>query len=318
MTEEPGRIVVVVANPSIDRLLEVEAIWAGTVHRPDQVVAVAGGKGLNAARAAHALGGSVVAVTILGGHAGAWIVGQLEGLGLAMRAVVVDGETRTCVTVRDRETGQLTEFYEPGIAVPEGTFDELERAVEAELDGGEVRVLAMSGSLPPGAPDDGYARLVRLGDRAGAVTIVDTHGGPLQAALAARPTVVKVNAREASEVTGVAAADADGAVDAAERLRRAGAASVVVTLGRDGALGVEPGGSWRLRSSSAPGRYPVGSGDAFLGGMSVALARGASLVDAAVLGMAAGAANAMVPGAGLLDADTARALTSTVEVVVVA
>ena len=146
MTDGPGRIVVVVANPSIDRLLEVEAIRLGSVHRPDRVVAVAGGKGLNAARAAHALGGSVVAVTILGGHAGAWILEQLEAVGLRTRAITVDAETRTCVSVLDRGSGRLTEFYEPGRAVPDRAFAEVERAVETELAAGDVRVLAMSGS----------------------------------------------------------------------------------------------------------------------------------------------------------------------------
>jgi 1-phosphofructokinase family hexose kinase len=314
VTGGSGRIVVVVANPSIDRLLEVGSLRVGTVHRPDRVVAVAGGKGLNAARAAHALGGSVVAVTIVGGHAGAWILDQLEGAGLRTRAVTVDAETRTCVSVFDRASGRLTEFYEPGLAVPDRAFADVERAVDAELAAGDVRVLAMSGSLPSGAPDDGYARLVRLGDRAGALTIIDTHSEPLRAALAARPTLVKVNGDEAAAASGVDVADTDGASEAAGRLRAAGAGSVVVTLGRDGAVGVERDGSWRLRSSAEPGRYPVGSGDAFLGGMSVGLARGASLIDAATLGMAAGAANAMVPGAGLLDPDTARELSSAVEV----
>ena len=46
------------------------------------------------------------------------------------------------------------------------------------------------------------------------------------------------------------------------------------------------------------GVYPVGSGDAFLGGLAVAFARGGSVVEAARLGMAAGIANAQLPGAG--------------------
>ena len=315
MTDGPGRIVVVVANPSIDRLLEVEAIRLGSVHRPDRVVAVAGGKGLNAARAAHALGGSVVAVSILGGHAGAWILEQLKAVGLRTRAITVDAETRTCVSVLDRGSGRLTEFYEPGRAVPDRAFAEVERAVESELSAGDVRVLAMSGSLSPGVPDDGYARLVRLGDRAGVVTIVDSHGEPLRAALAARPTLVKVNASEATAASGVEVADPEAASEAADRLRGGGAGSVVVTLGSDGAVAVDRDGSWRLRSSAEQGRYPVGSGDAFLGGMSVGLARGVPSIEAAKLGMAAGAANAMIPGAGLLDAHTAQQLMPTIEVV---
>lgn len=314
MSGRPSRIVIVAPNPSIDRSLEVDAIHIGAVHRPDRVVAVAGGKGLNAARAAHTLGGEVVVVTILGGHAGAWIAEQLATLGLVTRGIAVDGETRTCVSVHDRASRQLTEFYESGVAMPERAFGDLQRAVEVELAASDVRVLAMSGSLPPGVPEDGYAELVRLGNRAGALTIVDSHGEALRTALVARPALVKVNASEAAAAAGAEVIDATGALDAARRLREAGAGSVVVTLGRDGAVGLDTDAAWRLRTQAEPGRYPVGSGDAFLGGMSVSLARGASLVDAARLGMAAGAANARIPGAGLLDAATARQLMPTIEV----
>ena len=80
MTDGSTRLVFVAANPSIDRLHEVDAIEAGAIHRPDRVVAVPGGKGLNAARAAAALGGSVVAIALLGGHAGAWIEERLAEL----------------------------------------------------------------------------------------------------------------------------------------------------------------------------------------------------------------------------------------------
>jgi len=314
MTDGSGRLVFVAANPSIDRLHEVDAIEAGAIHRPDRVVAVPGGKGLNAARAAVALGGSAVAIAPLGGHAGAWIEERLAELGVAMRTIRVDGETRTCVSVLDRSTGQLTEFYEPGPPIAASAFAELEAAVEQELTTASVRILAMSGSLPSGAPRDGYGRLVKAALDRGITTVVDSHGEALAAALDARPTVVKVNAGEAAGVTRLVVGDRSSALDAAEALRRAGAAGVVVTLGRDGAVVCDERGRWALVAASASGRYPVGSGDAFLGGLAVALARGDELVAAATLGMAAGIANADLPGAGILDVDTVDRLRPTIDV----
>ena len=55
-------IAFVAASPSIDRLHIVAALRPGEIHRPERVVAVPGGKALNAARAAHALGADVHAV----------------------------------------------------------------------------------------------------------------------------------------------------------------------------------------------------------------------------------------------------------------
>ena len=313
MTDGSARLVFVAANPSIDRLHEVEAIEAGAIHRPDRVVAVPGGKGLNAARAAAALGGSVVAIALSGGHAGAWIEERLAELGVARRTIRVDGETRTCISVLDRSTGHLTEFYEPGPPISASAFADLEAAVDEELATGSVGVLAMSGSLPSGAPLDGYGRLVKAARNRGITSIVDSHGEALEAALDARPTVVKVNAGEAAEVTGTEVGDRSSAIDAAEALRRAGAAGVVVTLGRDGAVVCDDRGRWGLVAASASGTYPVGSGDAFLGGLTVALAAGDELVAAATLGMAAAIANADLPGAGILDVATVDRLRPTIE-----
>jgi len=314
MPDGSARIIVVAANPSIDRLHEVEAIEAGAIHRPDRVVAVPGGKGLNAARAAAALGGSVVAIALLGGHAGAWIEERLAELGVARRTIRVDGETRTCISVLDRSTGHLTEFYEPGAPISASAFADLESAVAAELASGRVRVLAMSGSLPSGAPLDGYGRLVGMARDRGITTIVDSHGQALAASLDAGPTVVKVNAAEAAEVTRVVVRDPSSAVHASEELRQAGAAGVVVTLGRDGAVVCDGSGRWGLAAASTSGSYPVGSGDAFLGGLAVALAAGEELVAAATLGMAAAIANADLPGAGILDVATVDRLRPSIDV----
>jgi 1-phosphofructokinase family hexose kinase len=300
------RSIFVAANPSIDRLWDVDRLEPGLIHRPSRVVAVAGGKGLNAARAAARLAGRVSAVALLGGRAGEWIAERLVASGIDTAVARSDGETRTCVSVLDRATGELTEFYEPGEPIGLDAWAGLERAVAAELERGDAGVVVLSGSLPPGAPEDGYGRLVRLvaaapGD---VVALVDAHGAALEAALHERPAFVKLNAAEAAEACGLpatAVADVRGAVAAARRLLDRGPDGVVVTLGAEGAVVADGTAAWALRPPAIRGAYPVGSGDAVAAGLSVALARGEPLVEAARLGIAAGVANALVPGAVELD-----------------
>ncbi len=77
MAETRRRLLFVAANPSIDRLYEVDGLAVGGIHRPASMTTVPGGKGLNAARAAAALGGDVTAVAILGGRSGDWIADRL-------------------------------------------------------------------------------------------------------------------------------------------------------------------------------------------------------------------------------------------------
>jgi len=92
-------ILCVAANPSIDRLFEVERLVPGAIHRPADFVQVAGGKGLNVARAAASLGGRVQAAAILGGHAGRWIAEQLEEEGIELHPVWAAAETRSSLSV---------------------------------------------------------------------------------------------------------------------------------------------------------------------------------------------------------------------------
>lgn len=308
------RLLFVAANPSIDRLVEVEHLTAGGIHRPDGVVPVPGGKGLNAARAAFSLGASVSVVAIVGGRAGDWISDRLAALGIDASLVRDPGEaeTRTCLSVLDRSTGRLTEFYEPGEPIAASTWAACEDAIAEELERGDVGAVVCSGSLPPGAPVDSYARAVRLG--ATTATVVDTHGAPLGLAVAEHPSIVKVNASEAAEATGRPVAGPADAVRAARDLIEGGAGQVVVTLGADGAVACDGTSAWHLHSAAIRGMYPVGSGDAFVAGLAFAIVAGSNLVGAAAAGMAAGIANALVPGAGNLDPVVAARLIDEVTV----
>lgn len=304
----PRRIVFVAANPSIDRLYEIDRLTLGEIHRPRAVATVAGGKGLNAARAAAALGGRVTAVGIVGGVPGEWISRELDRLGIDARLVRTAADTRTCVSIFDRSSGALTEVYERGAAIEATDWEALEAIVAAELAASDVAAIALSGSLPPGAPPDGFGRVARLaatshgsGTGVRAAVLADSYGPALAAVLAERPAFVKVNAREAGEASAVEVHDVVSAAAAARHLLDLGAGAAIVTLGPAGAVLATAGDVVHLVSPNVRGAYPVGSGDAVLGGLAEALARGAPAIDAARLGLAAGTANALLPGAGVLD-----------------
>ncbi len=81
-----------------------------------------------------------------------------------------------------------------------------------------------------------------------------------------------------------------------------------MTRGTEGAILVTAAGEQLEGSLDAHGSYPVGSGDAFLAGLVVALDRGAAWADALRAALGAGAANAEQPGAGRLDRARAERL----------
>lgn len=308
-------IVCLSANPSVDKLFEVDHLVSGAIHRPRGFVQVPGGKGLNVARAATALGAEVTAIALLRGHAGKWIEEALAAEGVACRSVWTHGESRSSLSVADRRSGRLTEFYEHGAEVPASCWPELAHLVlEIMRDGAW---LTISGSVPRGAPVDGYADLITEAREAGAPVALDASEEPLRLALEAGPDVVKVNVAEAAALMGRDLADRDAAIAAARELQQRASGdghAGVVTRGAEGVVAVTPDGSVLEGKLYVRGRYPVGSGDAFLAGLVTGLERGDPWPDALRLALAAAAANAELPGAGRLDPARASSLADAAEV----
>jgi 1-phosphofructokinase family hexose kinase len=289
-------------NPAIDKLAEVDQLEHGRIHRPKLLATIPGGKALNAVRAARHLGADADVLAVVAGHAGAWVVEQLEARGVRGWFVRVEGETRTCLSVLDQTTGELTEFYEEGFALPGDAWESVEGALrDALVDGPETTIVLLSGSLPPGAPADAYRRLAAQAVAAGARVVVDTDGPPLVAALEARPWLVKINAAEASATTGLPTANRRDVTAAARRLIQIGAEQALITMGIDGAVLVTPDGAWSVGQVPVIGPYSVGSGDALIGGFVAALSRGEHLRTALGHGAAAATANALIPGQGELE-----------------
>ncbi|MGN6872782.1 MAG: 1-phosphofructokinase family hexose kinase [Solirubrobacteraceae bacterium] len=307
-------ILCVAGNPSIDRLFEVERLAHGDIHRPEQFVALPGGKGIHVAQVATVLGAKAIATGILAGHAGRWLAEELAAEGVSTRFAWSAGETRSSLSVADRETGRLTEFYESGTPVSTDTWRELEEIVSGLLE--NASWLALAGSLPPGAPGDGYTRLISTARRAGVAVALDCRGDALAHAIEGHPELVKINAHEAGQLLDRSISSIEEAHDAARAMQgRAdgNGHATVITMGEQGVVAIEPGGTALHARAQAHGSYPVGSGDALLAGLLVGLERGDPWPRALALGLGAAAANAATPGAGRLDPARARELAAQTE-----
>lgn len=287
-------IVTVTPNPSLDRTVEVDGLVRGAVLRIHSGRLDPGGKGVNVARALTAHEHNATAVLPLGGLDGEELGSLLGQLGLATSVVPVSGATRSNVTVIESD-GTTTKLNASG---PELTTDELTALAQATLHAAAgARWVVCCGSLPPGAPDDFYADLTARLRRQGARVAVDASGTPLKAAIAAGPDLLKPNHEELAEAVGHPVATVGDAVEAAEQLRAAGVAAVLVSLGASGALLVAD----EVVHGTCPVevvRSTAGSGDALLAGFLAAGADGsASLAE----GLAWAAAATGLPGTRMPD-----------------
>lgn len=285
-----SRITVLSPSPALDVTYLLDELAIGGIHRPRSAMRLAGGKGMNVARAAAVLGQRVRVIAALGGPIGSLVAAMARTEGLSVEVVEVAEETRMCVSVIPGD-GAPTEFYEPP---PKLSRDEIARLAGQRLPGWTV----LAGRLVEGLV------MHRIVDERIAI---DSSGAGLGQLLdGLRPDLLKINVHEARELLGF-----DGEpLRLADALRQRTGGTVVLTAGADGAVAIDASGAWLADADPIPGRFAIGSGDSFFAGLMVALDGGESLRDALHAASAAGSANTRVPGAAqftLAEVAAARA-----------
>lgn len=307
-------ILTVTLNAAIDRTVAVPNFRLGHRHRAVESRTVAGGKGINVARALRLLGRPVIAAGFAGGPTGNRVLEQLRRESILTDFTWIAGETRINMAVVDPTTGEQTEINERGPAV---SPEEVERFVERLRylsDGARICVLA--GTLPPGAPEDLYGRLVEDLLERGVTVLLDAEGEPMLAGLRAGASVVTPNEREAEELVGQEFGDRDEFVHGLSELTRLGAREAAITR-PDGCVAVVGEGAGRrvleVRTRSLEPVSTVGSGDAFLAGYAAALYDGREPRDCLAHAVACGAESTQHFGAGTVDRNQVERLLGEVE-----
>lgn len=305
----PGAAVIlcVGGTPAVQRTLVLDSFKVGGVNRARELHVTASGKVTNVARVAATVGGHALLATFLGGDPGRFIAADLDAGGVAYEPVWVDPPTRTCTTLVP-DDAPVTELVEEAPGVSEEAVAELEEAVVRRLD--EANVLCLSGSFPPGVPEDFYGRLVRRAHVAEVPVIADAQKALLRGALAEGPFLVKPNLEETAAALDLSLAeDESGAGAAVDALTEAGAEWALVTTGATGAmLGDASGARWGLRPPRVEALNPIGSGDSLAAGLAVALSRGEPVPEAAAFGTACAAANVLTPTSGVVRPDDVEKL----------
>jgi fructose-1-phosphate kinase PfkB-like protein len=165
-----------------------------------------------------------------------------------------------------------------------------------------IPAVAISGSLPPGAPPDTVARLVGTarGESANLIA-VDTAGEPLRLAARAGPHLIKVNLDEFASSYDLSG-DTFAAVEIQyEQLAQRGVDILCLTAGPRGALVLTPNDCFAVRTEVRKPLSTAGAGDAFLAGLLFGLMCGHTLIEAARLASATAAAALRQVGAGFIE-----------------
>jgi 1-phosphofructokinase family hexose kinase len=308
-------IVTVTLNAALDRTLTVPNFQLGHRHRASQGLTLAGGKGINVARALKRLDVPVVATGLAGGRTGTRIVEELTSEAILNDFVRIADESRTSTAVVDPTAGTYTEINEWGPHVEPEELTMLLDKINYLARAADIVVFA--GTLPRGVEDSYYAEAIRDLNRRHVRAVLDSEGPPLRLGVEAEPFLVTPNQREAEGLVGQELGDDEDYTMALDRIADMGARSVLITS-ESRSFGLFRADRKRtLFRADAPKVEPVsavGSGDVLLAAFLVALLAERPLDESLRAAVAAGAASTLEVGAGRFEPREASRLQSAVEV----
>ena len=308
-------IVTVTLNAAIDRTLTVPNFQLGQRHRASQGLTLAGGKGINVARALKRLEVPVVATGLAGGRTGTRIVEELTSEAILNDFVRIADESRTSTAVVDPTAGTYTEINEWGPHVEPEELAILLDKISYLARGADMVVFA--GTLPRGVDDAFYAEAIRDLSRRNVPAVLDSEGPPLRLGVEAEVFLVTPNQREAEGLVGQELGDDEDYMMALDRIADMGARNVLITA-ETRSFGLFRADRKRtLFRADAPLVEPVsavGSGDVLLAAFLAARVAEKPLEDSLKIAVVAGAASTLELGAGRFEPREASRLESAVQV----
>ena len=295
------RIYTLTLAPSLDSATITPQIYPEGKLRCTAPVFEPGGGGINVARAIAHLGGSATAIS------GGWRDRRTPGFTVGgckcpRRYCRSQDWTRQNLHVHVEASGEQYRFVMPGAALNEDEFRQLEEQV-LEIESGAI--LVISGSLPPGVKLEKLTQLISAAQNQGIRCIIDSSGEALSAALAiGNIELVKPNQKELSALVNRELTQPDDVRKAAQEIVNSGKAKrVVVSLGPQGALGVDSENCIQVVPPPVKSQSTVGAGDSMVGAMTLKLAENASLEEMVRFGVAAGSAATLNQGTRLCSHD---------------
>lgn len=305
-------ITAVSLNPCIDRTLKVKKFTYGGLNRAAAARSDAGGKAINVAITASKLDVAAECIGLLYKENGRIVENKLLGSGTACDFLWLEGRVRTNIKIQDESTGEVTEVNEAGMPVTEETLDKMLDLITAHAATSDYLVL--TGSLPPGCPEDFYRTIIEQVEGLDCRCVLDAEGEKLNEGIKAMPFLVKPNLYELETALGHGFGSLKEVRDAALGFVEKGVTNVAVSMGAKGALITNGDETWYAPRVDVPVQSTVGAGDAMVAALTAGFLGDRELVDVLRMGVAAGSASCMTEGTQLMEKATYKNLLESIEV----
>lgn len=306
------KILTVTLNAALDKTYSFDHFAVNSVHRPQKITALPGGKGLNVARVLHTLDVNVLATGFVGGYIGKCIVQELNKQGLPNDFQEVKEESRLCINILDEKSGTSTEILEDGAHIsPEEVQGFLEKF---KILSQEAKVVVMSGSIPLGVSINIYRELIEIAKENKAITILDTSGAGFTEGVKAKPFMVKPNKAELEKACNTVLPTINDIKSVMQNIMNEGISLFALSMGEKGSLVGYKGEFYVAYPPRIKAVNPVGCGDAYVAGFALGLVKGMYIEDVIKLATAVAASNALHHGAGIVEKSEVEKLLKDVEI----
>lgn len=279
-------ILTVCMSPSVDVTIELDSLNVGKVNVVKNKTLSFTGKAINVAIGVARLGAEAYATGFMYNENGAMFERALDKEGVNFSFVWNSGRVRENYKCIDQKS-MLTEINDVGGQVASEKLIELLQMIRNFSSRSSVTVI--SGGLPRGVDASYYRELFRAVDPH-SLKIADTEGAKMFAALEAGIDLVKPNLEELQETLGREFRDKDDMLAGCRELLDRGAKTVLLSLGKDGAVITDGSKNYYCKSINVAVNSTVGAGDGMVAAAATMMKNGASLPDILRAGVAAGTA----------------------------
>jgi 1-phosphofructokinase family hexose kinase len=306
-------IVTVTLNPAMDRLLFVDGFEFNITNRIYRRENCVGGKGTHVSANLACLKERSIATGIAMGPTGREIIRSLEGLGVACDFVFSEqGDSRTNYILLDGKTSTL--ICERGPEMRGDVLEAFARRFDKLTDSAEYVII--SGDASNFAFGAGFSlqdKMIDIAQSKGVLVVLDSAGASLKAGVEKKPYLIKPNAEELAELTGMPADTDEQIISAIRSLDGCGIEIVAVSMGSRGSIVKYGDHYYRAGIAKVEAINTVGCGDAYLSGLVYAIQNGYPAERALALAAACGGAAALNPLSVGFNRDTALALCDKIE-----
>ena len=298
-------------NPAIDLTYEITSLEHDKKSRATNTHYDPGGTGINVGRALEKLNANSHTCYFVAGTMGSFLDSMLKQELKNAYSLQVIGETRINTTILQQSPPQQ---YEVNAIGPTISSQQLEKIIDQFLTLCGQGIGVLTGSLPPGTPDDIYSSINTRLKEQGARAIIDAPVSILKKTFYSKPFLIKPNLHELEVLRNKTLSSINQIATEARFIAQQGISYICVSLGEKGAVLTTPDNSFFCNSPIINTHSTVGAGDSMVAGLAHAFAQNRNPSEALKLATACGAGTAKKPGTQLFNTDELEGLLKEIDV----